>query len=93
MQGNQPGNDLEKLDECLRYGKKQGAHFAFFINGHFWHYYKPGNAESKYCWLFMPVHNQKVIEWKISYNLNLDSVVSFYQGRGYDVQLIKIEQE
>lgn len=93
MVGVAYGRDNLRLDKILKEGQKQGAKYAFFVNDNFWHFYKKGSAASKHCWLFMPVRDQKKIEWKISYNLNLDTSVKFYRSLGYKVELIEIPQE
>lgn len=84
-------NDIQDIEAYKEFGRKHGANFALFINNEFWHYYKKGNLQSKHCWLFMPLKNQKYLEWKNSFNLNLGTVVEFYKGRHYKVDLIPID--
>lgn len=84
------GQDHLRLDRIMAEGRRQGAKYAFFVNNNFWHFYKRGNAASKHCWLFMPIRGQKKIEWKISYNLNLETNVQFYRNLGYKVELIEV---
>ncbi|OTG87867.1 hypothetical protein [Acinetobacter sp. ANC 3813] len=87
------GHDLENERELRALGESHGAIHMFFINGHFCHFYKKGDADSKHSWLFMPIKDQKCLEWKISYNLALEPVVKFYSNLGYDAVLMPIKLE
>lgn len=87
-------NDKDRLEKVLSFGEKIGACGAFYMDDEFWHYYKKGDADSKHCYRFLSkedIHSDITrLNWKNSYNTDLDHVVNFYSNLGKKAELFEI---
>lgn len=82
--------DPHYLREVIEYGRMIGAERVVMMNGSCYQYYKKGNKDSKYCELVLNPDNVRLLKWQNSYNTCLEQGIAFYQGLGWQVEVIDV---